>query len=668
MHTLESPALPSASVRRAAVAACCTVFAQAFPPALALRATLEFAALAVGARGTHSRAEVLGLLARLAPEGEVVLSEQPHPLESQAAAALAPAALRTPGDLGEVYEALLATRRAGTRKQRGSYFTGRALAQRLATQVLADAAPGPGAVVLDPAMGAGRFLLEALALAPGAALHGLDTDPLAVWMARVSLVLAGAPESGLTTRLRVGDALAPGAFAGLRAHFILGNPPWLAHAGRQSVKLDARTRQDYRTRFRAFAGFPTTHGMFVELAARTLAPGGRLGLLVPTQLADLAGYGPTRAALTAHARLDGPLEELGFGQFDDVTEPTLVLLARHAADAVPTDGPFALRERADARAVPALSRRAHGVLARLATLPRFPPETFGEAGFQSAGTLSRTHLSDWPCLEARFSVPLREGRDIEPFRAGPPSCALDPDPAALAQARTRLRPAEAYARVAVLIRQTARYPIAAVHTPPTAFRNSLLAGYTEAPHALVALLNSSLLRAVHLASQRDGRQAVFPQLKVAHLRALPAPPAGADLTALATLARTAESAQQARWQAEQRFRARVGEGAKVPRTLFEPVGDTVPARPEKLSRLRPGRAGDAAIRVAYEEALAAVRAAHGQLRATLRALDEVVFTLYGVEEAARAELAALSGASRERPSWPEVSAPAQLLADSTEAL
>jgi hypothetical protein len=37
-------------------------------------------------------------------------------------------------------------------------------------------------------------------------------------------------------------------------------------------------------------------------------------------------------------------------------------------------------------------------------------------------------------------------------------------------------------------------------------------------------LNSSLYRALHLARQRDGRQSVFPQVKIAHLRSLPRPP------------------------------------------------------------------------------------------------------------------------------------------------
>jgi hypothetical protein len=629
---------PAAPVRPdTAVAACLAVLERALAPEAALRATLELAAVAVGAWRGISRDEVLALGDALAPQGPGVLAAGTlsPALEREALAVLAPGVLREPGALGDVYEALLAARATGARKQRGSYFTPPPVARRLVARVLSDGvARGEGAVVLDPAMGAGRFLLEALAHVPVTALHGLDSDPVAVWVARLSVALASGETRGLAARLRVGDALAPGALAGLRAHAVLGNPPWLAHAGRQSVPLPPSVRQDYRARFRAFAGFPTTHGMFIELAANALAPEGRLGLLVPTQVADLAGYGPTRAALTAVARIEGPLEELGFGQFEGVTEPTVVLLARRDEGAVASDAPWPLAERDGRRSAAVLSTRTRGALARLADLPRFAPETFGEAGFQTAAALARTHLGDWPATEPRFTVPLREGRDVTPFRAGGPSRALDPDPAALARAGTRLRPPEAWARVAVVIRQTARYPIAAVHDPPYAFRNSLLAGYTDHPHALCALLNSTLLRALHLAAQRDGRQAVFPQLKIAHLRALPAPPPGRSLGQLEEFARTAAAAQQARWEAEQAFRARVGEG--VPRGLFAPEGEGVPARPEMVVRVR--ARGD--VGCAYDEALAAVRAAWGAYRRAVGAIDDAVFALYEVDGAARAELEA----------------------------
>jgi hypothetical protein len=89
-----------------------------------------------------------------------------------------------------------------------------------------------------------------------------------------------------------------------------------------------------------------------------------------------------------------------------------------------------------------------------------------------------------------------------------------------------LRDRDDYGRVSFVVRQTARYPIAALHRG-LPFRNSLLAGFSIdgfPPDLVVGLLNSSLYRALHVASQRDARQATFPQVKIAHLRALPSPP------------------------------------------------------------------------------------------------------------------------------------------------
>ena len=97
------------------------------------------------------------------------------------------------------------------------------------------------------------------------------------------------------------------------------------------------------------------------------------------------------------------------------------------------------------------------------------------------------------------------------------------DAAALGQ---RLRGPEEFQAVRVIVRQTARYPIAAL-SDGMAFRNSLLAVF-EGPGlpaaALVALLNSALVRWFHYVRFRDARQPILPQVKIGHLRALPEPP------------------------------------------------------------------------------------------------------------------------------------------------
>jgi hypothetical protein len=88
-----------------------------------------------------------------------------------------------------------------------------------------------------------------------------------------------------------------------------------------------------------------------------------------------------------------------------------------------------------------------------------------------------------------------------------------------------------FAKVAILVRQTSRYPIAA-RSDGVAFRNSLLAvlQHPDWPWtALLCILNSSLIRWHHYNRFRDGRQPILPQLKVSHLRAMPAPVSRIDL-------------------------------------------------------------------------------------------------------------------------------------------
>ncbi|HEV8550127.1 MAG TPA: hypothetical protein VGQ57_13880, partial [Polyangiaceae bacterium] len=96
--------------------------------------------------------------------------------------------------------------------------------------------------------------------------------------------------------------------------------------------------------------------------------------------------------------------------------------------------------------------------------------------------------------------------------------------------------AHEWASVRLVVRQTARVPVAAL-SDGGAFRNSLLAGFDDADYPaafLVAYLNSTPVRWLHYVRHRDARQGM-PQLKIAHLRATPEPPSRALVADLAAL-------------------------------------------------------------------------------------------------------------------------------------
>jgi hypothetical protein len=495
--------------------------------------------------------------------------------------------------LGGVFEALLALeiggdpseRRLGftrRRRQTGSFFTPSALSREVVQRAFAALEAGrlhAGELsICDPACGAGAFLIAAarslLAARRERALEaaepfderaerrriadglaGVDIDPLAVAVSELALwSFVRDPElaPACVGQLFTGDALIGDAFGELeslrgepqafdwRAAFpgrssfdlVIGNPPWIAYAGRATQPLAPERRAWLARRYAAFRGYPTLHAVFVERAAE-LAPRGVIALVVPSPIADLDGYRPLRRVLSATHVACEPLLEFGQDAFVEVTQPCFALIARPRDPALPPPDeparPLLLDERAR-HGAPARAVSIPSALARLRSELKLPGELFREMGFQSTRAVTAALLARMDSPSAEHSYPLLEGRDISEFRVRAPRLYLRPDRSLLARERCRLRAPEDYREVLLVVRQTAKAPIAALHSG-VPFRNSLLAGFeTEGLPApfLVGLLNSALYRAYHLSTQRDARQAIFPQVKIAHLRALPRPPAGRE--------------------------------------------------------------------------------------------------------------------------------------------
>ena len=307
----------------------------------------------------------------------------------------------------------------------------------------------------------------------------------------------------------------PDVFARGGFDAVIGNPPWVAFAGRAAQPLPAPIHRYHLRRSPAFFGYRTLHGLFLHLGATLLRPGGRLGLILPTSVSDLDGYEATRRAHDSLAIIDADLPDFGARAFEDVFQPAMALLSTRREGPPSEDNPGAPWRLARGDLDPAAAR----LLERLSALPPLPPALFGERGYQ---TLSEdaARLGDAPT--SAESIPLREGRDVGPFVARPPRVFLDPR-----GLEGRIRSAESFGEVKLLIRQTARFPIAALGDG-LPFRNSILAGFggeAHSPHFLVAYLNAAPTRWLHHARFRDARQGM-PQVKIAHLRAIPAPPNG----------------------------------------------------------------------------------------------------------------------------------------------
>ena len=573
--------------------------------ALTARLILELAKHCAQKAGLPSCALETSELSRLAePAALSPLEELAYFRSYRARLASDGAAHLGPHEVGAVYESLLGLPlklRLGdaasmkAKKRFGSYYTPTPLTAQVVVAALEPALGVKAKAlselrVLDPAVGAGAFLIQAClqlserlmaqrseldprqarALVAKQCLYGVDLNPLSVAVTEVCLWLC-VGEPACTPRdfgshLKCGDALCgmgyerderanaidgrlkqlaelePGlnrldwraAFPDVEAFdVVLGNPPWVAYAGRSTVPLSRAMREYFATTYSAWKGFPTLHGLFVERAA-SLAPHGTVALLLPSPVADLDGYKAVRAVLTRTHRVRTPMTEFGQDAFEGVTQPcfALVAVSKEEPDttALGSTERWPLSERQ--RVAGAATRlEVPKVLELLQQAPPLPRSHFGEMGFQTSRIASETLLLRADAPDADHAVPLLEGRNVFEFRQTPPKLFLRADPELLRRAKCRLRTQQDYGRVSFVVRQTAPVPVAALHKG-LAFRNSLLGGFDSdeiSAALLVALLNSSLYRALHLAGQRDARQAAFPQVKIAHLRSLPCPPKRRDL-------------------------------------------------------------------------------------------------------------------------------------------
>lgn len=233
-----------------------------------------------------------------------------------------------PEDSDELYDVVGAAYAvyvgAHLRGDRGQYFTPRLIVQLL-TRIVA---PDEEDTILDPAMGSGGFLIQAMrqitqsiqrsdrndrakrgaVRAMQTRLFGIDDSPKLVKVARMNMILASDGHAGLTK----GNSLRPLAelpspfrlrsdSSGERPTVILTNPPFGATAEHRitpdkdpdimgQFDLGRIWRPDVDGKLRPAADYATEGAppeyLFVERCIKWLAPGGKLGIVVPRGILD----------------------------------------------------------------------------------------------------------------------------------------------------------------------------------------------------------------------------------------------------------------------------------------------------------------------------------------------------------------------------------------------
>lgn len=236
---------------------------------------------------------------------------------------LYPLLMQTPVVQSENAERALKT----IRRHGGVFYTPEAIVHRILDLAL-EGAPAD-ALICDPAMGAGHFLVAAAERIakdnPGAArafaatrLCGMDKDPLAVELGRTALHLSLSRESDPwhtpEHRFVAGDALLSATWndsaewaaafpdARERGGFdaIVGNPPYdvltnfKKHPERRKYADAIREANSYKL---SLSGQINLYRCFIERGLQLLRPGGRLAFIVPAGLLRDRTAAPLRKAL-----------------------------------------------------------------------------------------------------------------------------------------------------------------------------------------------------------------------------------------------------------------------------------------------------------------------------------------------------------------------------------
>jgi hypothetical protein len=296
---------------------------------------------------------------------------------------------------------------------------------------------------------------------------------------------------------------------------VLGNPPWILYAGKGKQPIDPREEEFLKAVHGRAARTLSTHGLFAVVAGRLCAPGARVGLVLPTSVVDAERYGDVRAAHDELCKPEDNLLDFGEGAFVGVFQPCMALVSTRRFDNDPvsaSDVPWKLGRHDLGFAVRVL-------LEQLGALPKLPPELFGERGYRSSQQDEGKFVKE-PVPRPPYETPLFEGTSVREFELLGPTAHAD------ASRLSEVQRTDKWSTVDVFIRQTARYPIACV-SARRPFRNSIIAGFGRDLYTaefLIAYLNSTPIRWFHFHKQRDARQGM-PQVKVGHLRALPAPSA-----------------------------------------------------------------------------------------------------------------------------------------------
>jgi SAM-dependent methyltransferase len=218
------------------------------------------------------------------------------------------------------------------RKQSGVYYTPPEIVKQIVELALGDRDWQAHCRILDPACGAGEFLIESLRFCRQrrlpASIFGIDIDESAVLAARTRLL-------ELDPRFPIEQVCAADALGDLslrRESFdvIVGNPPYV------NVRELARSRprseiESLRERFSCACGNFDLYVLFIERSIELLRSGGRCALVLPNKWATVEYARRCRELLLTRTSLEHVIDLTDVNAFSGARVYPQALIFRKTA-------------------------------------------------------------------------------------------------------------------------------------------------------------------------------------------------------------------------------------------------------------------------------------------------------------------------------------------------
>lgn len=381
-------------------------------------------------------------------------------------------------------------------------------------------------------------------------LFGVDLDSEAAEIAAVNLTMQAFADSRqkklpmiLNENIKAGNSLIASGNPHLRPFdwdkefpavmkdgkfdIVVGNPPWGSFSGREKRSISQEEHDYLASSYSSFRGWPAIHSCFVEKAIGLLKEGGRFGFILPAQVSTLSSYEPLREVIL-HACDLKEVIYLGEHVFGSVVSPTAIIVAskgktsqnlveiRRGSDEV---------EHIDQDVIERLPDKSFIGFRGLPGTNWDDCFTLGEAVRDSGvhtGNVRQRLLSS--ASDSEHTEPILQGRDVSRFFMREPTLFLAMNYKAEEQEYFSIKASTQYRVPKLVLRQTAGDLIVAVDLEGKYFLNSLLAVYPVegySPLYILGLLNSRLLCRYYRKRFQETDQRTFPQVKVSYLRQLP---------------------------------------------------------------------------------------------------------------------------------------------------